>query len=74
MCSMTDSLTLMTASASLRLSRWVLRYFLLSWLPSVAKPRGERGGGGLGCTYRGRDTLPVFARSRERRWTKVETL
>ena len=25
-------------------------------------------------TYRGRDTLPVFARSRERRWTKVEVL
>ena len=25
-------------------------------------------------TYRGRDTLPVFARSRERRWTKVDIL
>ena len=47
-CSMTDSSTLTTASASLRLSRWVLRYSLLSWLPSVAKPRGGRGGGGTG--------------------------
>ena len=27
-----------------------------------------------GLTHRGRDTLPVFARSRERRWTEVETL
>ena len=47
MCSMTDSSTLATASASLRLSRWVLRYSLLSWLPSVAKQRGGRGGGDL---------------------------
>ena len=27
-----------------------------------------------GVTHWGRDTLPVFSRSRERRWTKVETL
>ena len=56
MCSMTDSSTLTTASASLRLSRWVLRYSLLSWLPSVAKPRGGRGGGGGGDSSRARHT------------------
>ena len=56
MCSMTDSSTLTTASASLRLSRWVLRYSLLSWLPSVAKQRGGRGGGGGGDLSRARHT------------------